>query len=76
MVYSFDHVIKTFGKYGVTPLRAEKQKPLAGCLEALFKGGKIFPYSPCRFADCLLGMMERGRDAVRLGVSEADTVSW
>jgi hypothetical protein len=76
-VYPVDQIIKTFGKNDATPLEGKKQTPVVGCLEAILKGGTVFPSSLCSLADGLLGMMDRVGDAVLFGVSEAGRVpSW
>lgn len=70
-MHAVDQVINAFGKQGATALQGEQQKPLAGCLDALLKDGRVAPSSLCRLADGLLGMMDRDADAVLFGVSKA-----
>ncbi len=76
-MHPVDHVINAFGKQGTTPLERKKRKAVAGYLDALLKDGRVAPSSLCGLPDGLLGMMDRDRDAVLLGVSQAGKVpSW
>ena len=47
-MYQVDEVVKAFGKHVATPLEGEKQRPVAGCLEALLRGGREFGQSPLK----------------------------
>ncbi len=58
-MYHVDEVVKAFGKQGAERLWAEKQKAVAGSLEAVLNCGRVLPSSLCRVPGGLLGMMDR-----------------
>jgi hypothetical protein len=70
-------VIKAFGKQGAKHLEAERQKSLAGSLEAILNCGVVLSSSLCRLEDGIIGIVDLDEGAMLFAVTEAGKLpSW
>lgn len=72
-----EQVIQAFGKHGAEHLEAERRKSTADSLQAILNCGAVLPFSLCRLAHGVIGMVDLDETSLLFGVAEAAKVpSW